>query len=237
MDDLTSTDNSCGSGPGPVRNSSSFWNLLKPLSTKFADGLNSEICGLIGMPNCKGRPGPVLNIALDRPVQRTQRRQRSPSRQTYLGPTTGDTPGLIVLTPRAADWYQLDGQNTNSTVFPEPANAFCFARVAGVGRVFVFSSQRGRVFIVKVDEPSSMIIVDIHCQSAAQIVERASSSRLNASVSRTTIAVGEYIRRRTQSYYPVSSTTASSACNTADTNSSTTGTNSSTTGTNSSTTG
>lgn len=66
----------------------------------------------------------------------------------YYEEVVPEIEGVLVVTPRAIERYQLNGTIVKKAALPEAITAFLGTKVAGVGRVFLCGTQVGENSVV-----------------------------------------------------------------------------------------
>lgn len=84
----------------------------------------------------------------------------STSSSSHYEETVTEIEGIVMVTPLAIERYQLNGAIVKRAALPEVITAFLGTKIAGVGRVFLCGTQRGRVYVLKTDLLDSMLVFD-----------------------------------------------------------------------------
>lgn len=85
------------------------------------------------------------------------------------GGTSVDIEGVLLVTPRSIERYQLNGVPIKRAALPDTITAFNAAKVAGVGRVFICGTQNGRLHVLKTNLLDAMLVFDTGSLSAKAV--------------------------------------------------------------------
>lgn len=143
--------------------------------TSFSRGSNSSPSVLSDLVGVAHSPTSARNGG----VQRILKCVTSGATSTAL---SDDSPvpeieGVLLVTPRAIERYQLNGLPMKRVALPDTITCFVPTKIAGVGRVFVCGTQKGRVYVLKASMFDSMLIFDTACidRNLCQSLQRATS--------------------------------------------------------------